>query len=57
MHKQPIFKKMGLFQKLKLPNSERISKKGFYIPSGLNLSDNQISFVAKKINKMVDKYS
>ena len=57
LHKQPIFKKMGLFQKLKLPNSERISKKGFYIPSGLNLSDNQISFVAKKINKMVDKYS
>lgn len=38
MHKQPVFNNMGLFLNEYLPNSEKLYKKGFYIPSGLALS-------------------
>ena len=36
LHKQPVFKSND-FYNLSLPNTEIISEKGFYIPSGLNL--------------------
>jgi perosamine synthetase len=49
MHNQPVFKKMGLFQNLKLPNSDYLSEKGFYIPSGLGLTFDQAFFVSEKL--------
>jgi perosamine synthetase len=39
MHEQPVFRKMGLFQADKHPVSEKLSRNGFYIPSGLGLSE------------------
>ncbi len=45
MHEQPVFLKMGLFQGEKYPHSERIARNGFYIPSGLGLSESDISYV------------
>ena len=47
MHLQPVYKKMKIFQDLKYPISENISKKGFYIPSGLGIS-------IKEQNKVID---
>jgi len=41
MHKQPIFNKMGLFLNSNLPHSEKLYEKGFYIPSGLALTEEQ----------------
>ena len=41
MHKQPVFNRAGLFLNDKLPNSEKLYKTGFYIPSGLALTENQ----------------
>ena len=41
MHKQPIFNKKGLFLDEMLPNSEKLYQKGFYIPSGLALTEDQ----------------
>jgi perosamine synthetase len=38
MHKQPVLLKMGLFKEEVYPNAERISKQGFYLPSGLGLT-------------------
>jgi len=38
MHLQPIYKKMKIFKNIKCPNSEIISKKGFYIPCGLGIN-------------------
>lgn len=42
MHEQPVFRKMNLFADASHPVSERIARRGFYIPSGMALSDDQI---------------
>ncbi len=42
MHLQPVFKKMGLFKNETYPIAENLSARGFYIPSGLALTDEQI---------------
>ena len=42
MHKQPVFNKLGLFKDVFCPNAERIANRGFYLPSGLDLSIEQI---------------
>ncbi len=56
MHKQPVFNKMGLFLEDSLPNSENLYKKGFYIPSGLALTEKQIKEVSEVLHKvLVDK--
>ena len=54
MHKQKIFKKMKLFpKKQKLINAEYLSKNGFYLPSGLGISNNEIDHVAKVLLKIL----
>ena len=45
MHKQDAFKKENYFRNMSLPNSEFISKNGFYIPSGLGLTSKELKFV------------
>jgi perosamine synthetase len=42
MHEQPVFKKMGLFANESYPVAERIARRGFYIPSGMALTDEQM---------------
>ena len=42
MHEQPVFRKMGLFTGESHPVAECIARRGFYIPSGMALSDEQI---------------
>jgi perosamine synthetase len=42
MHEQPVFNKMGLFQDEKYPVSEKLGRRGFYIPSGLGLTKEQM---------------
>ena len=55
MHKQKIFKKMRLFpKKQKFPNSDYLSKKGFYLPSGNTITNEEIDFICNKI-KMISK--
>ena len=46
MHEQPAFHKMGLFQDDHFPVAERLARTGFYLPSGVGTSDEQIEFVA-----------
>lgn len=43
MHLQPVFNKMNLFESESYPVSEEISENGFYIPSGLAITDEQIN--------------
>lgn len=52
MHSQPVFKKMGLCDNVLRPVSERLYRRGFYIPSGLNLDDEQIQIVAEKVKEL-----
>jgi perosamine synthetase len=41
MHEQPVFEKMGLFKNDSHAVSERLARRGFYIPSGLAVTDEQ----------------
>ncbi|MGD9952810.1 MAG: DegT/DnrJ/EryC1/StrS family aminotransferase [Burkholderiales bacterium] len=42
MHEQPVFRRMGLFEGERHPVAERIARRGFYLPSGLALTEEQI---------------
>ncbi|MCK9224199.1 MAG: DegT/DnrJ/EryC1/StrS family aminotransferase [Candidatus Muirbacterium halophilum] len=53
MHKQPVFNKMGLFLDDDLPNSEKLYERGFYIPSGLALTKEQIEEVSDALHKVL----
>jgi perosamine synthetase len=52
MHEQPILKKMGYFEGQSFPVSENLSRRGFYIPSGLGLTDEQISIVIDRVHSI-----
>ena len=49
IHLQPILKKMGLFRNDSFPVAEQIAHKGFYIPSGLGLSNSDINSVSSEL--------
>lgn len=51
MHEQPVFKKMGLFENEIYPVAEKLARNGFYIPSGLGLSDEEIVKVSDVLLK------
>ena len=53
MNKQKIFKKMKIFSKSKMPNSEYLSNNGFYLPSGLGISNNEIRYVCSTLNQLL----
>jgi perosamine synthetase len=53
MHEQPVFLKRGWFRGVSCPVAERIARRGFYIPSGLALSDTQIEQVALALREIL----
>lgn len=53
MHEQPVFRKMGLFQDEKYPVAERLARRGFYIPSGMALTDEQINHAADAVREIL----
>lgn len=55
MHEQPVFRGMGLFEGVKLPVSERLARRGFYLPSGLGLSEAQVATVAAAVKRLVGR--
>ncbi len=55
MHEQPVFQKRGLFRGESYPVAERLARRGLYIPSGLTLDDEQQSYVAEKVKKVLQK--
>mgnify|MGYP001185631798 FL=1 len=52
MNKQNIFIKKKIFNKIKMPNSEYLSKNGFYVPSGLGLKNSEINYICLMLNKI-----
>ena len=52
MHKQDVFKKLNLFKKEKYPNAEYLSNNGFYIPTGIDLTRNQLKYIADTVNSL-----
>jgi perosamine synthetase len=52
MHEQPVFKEIGLFANEKYPVAEKLARNGFYIPSGLGLSNEEIKKVVSALTKL-----
>jgi perosamine synthetase len=53
MHEQPVFHDMGLFKNQHYPVSERIARRGLYVPSGLALSVDQIEQVSAAVHSVL----
>jgi perosamine synthetase len=53
MHEQPVLRKMGLFEGESYPVAERMARRGFYIPSGLALTDEQIEQVVLAVKEIL----
>jgi perosamine synthetase len=55
MHMQPVFRKKRLFSKEHYPTAERIAERGFYLPSGLALTDEDVHISAEKLISILKK--
>ena len=53
MHEQPILRAMGLFESESYPVSERLARRGLYIPTGLTLTESQIDRVCEAIIRVM----
>lgn len=53
MHEQPVYIGMGMFKNEKYANAEYLARKGFYIPSGLALTSQQMEKVVDAIKKVM----
>ncbi len=51
LHDQPVLNKMGLFVGESYPQTDHAYKYGFYLPSGLTLTEKQIDFVVDVIKR------
>jgi perosamine synthetase len=53
MHQQPVLRQLGLFENESHPISENLYKRGLYIPSGLSLTDSQITRVVSVLRTLL----
>lgn len=53
MHEQPVYRKQGLFHGENYPNAEYLARKGFYIPSGLALTREQMDQVVTGVKRVM----
>lgn len=53
MHEQPFLQSRGWFSGERYPVAERLYRRGFYIPSGMALVEDQISIVAAALKKVL----
>ena len=51
MHEQPVYAEQGMFRGEKYPVAEHLARKGFYIPSGLALTDVQMKDVVEQLKR------
>ena len=54
MHEQPVLKKYDIHNNLSYPVAERMARNGFYIPSGLALTDIDIKNVSEAIHSIIN---
>ena len=53
MHEQPVFHARGLFEGERYPVSERLARRGLYLPSGLGLTDGQLERVCQAVREVL----
>lgn len=54
MHEQPVFRSQSMFEGANFPVAERIARRGFYIPSGLGLTDDDCRLVAERVRGVME---
>jgi len=52
MHEQPVLRDRGLFAGEEYPVTERIARRGLYLPSGLALTEEQMEFVCDGVARV-----
>jgi len=55
MHEQPVFKRRGLFHGEKYPVAERLAQQGLYLPSGLALTEEQLTTVVHAVRELAKR--
>lgn len=53
MHEQPVYNRLGLFAEDTCPVTERIYRRGLYLPSGQAITDQQIDDVLHAVRKVL----
>ncbi|MGD1897590.1 MAG: DegT/DnrJ/EryC1/StrS family aminotransferase [Phormidesmis sp.] len=53
MHQQPAFSASGLFENIHCPVAERLACKGFYLPSGTALIDEDVEIVSRTLKEVL----
>ncbi len=53
MHEQPVFQQMGLFVGEQYPITERIARRGLYLPSGLTITEEEIGKVCSAVKEVL----
>lgn len=53
IHEQPALRNMGLFSGEAYPVAERLARQGFYLPSGLGLTEEQIDQVCNALHDLI----
>jgi perosamine synthetase len=53
MHEQPVFRRMGLFSGERYPVAERLARRGFYLPSGMALTEEQLDEAARHVKELL----
>ena len=53
MHEQPIFRKLNLFSGETYPIAENLARRGFYLPSGLTITEDDQIYVVEKLKKII----
>jgi perosamine synthetase len=53
MHEQPVLRRMGLFDGVSCPVSERLGRRGFYLPSGAGLRQEQLLRIVEACRAVV----
>ena len=51
MHEQPVLRERGLFAGENYPVTERLARRGLYLPSGLGLGEKEIDTVCAAVQK------
>ena len=54
MHRQKMLKKMSFYNSKKFPNSDYLSKYGFYLPSSLTLTKKKIKYISNCVNEIIN---
>jgi perosamine synthetase len=53
MHQQPVLREMGLFKGEAYPVAEKLADRGFYIPSGMALNEDQMDSVIERVREVL----